>query len=396
MDFELSDEQKLLADTVGRFAERSYDFEKRRAVHRSETGTSRAVWDELAGMGLAAINVPAEYGGLGAGGVETMLAMSAFGRCLLLEPFLASAVTATVAIAALADEAPKAELLPALAEGTCLAVFAHEESGMRTEFLKVRTMARPEAGGYVLDGAKSVVAHAGAADLLIVSASLPGGELALFRVDAGMPGLAVRSYRTLDGQAAGEVVLSGLKLGAGHRLTRSGAEATAAIGAAIDATLAALCAEGAGAMQELNRLTGEYLRTRKQFGQPLAAFQVLRHRYAEMLTEAEQAQSMAVLAALSLSAAPAERSAARQPGCRADARRHGRHRRDGRQPLLPPADRDRHRLGRRRCPARAFHRRRCELSGGVSAGRCGGIDLMPVKAKRQAGEGWWQIVEISP
>jgi alkylation response protein AidB-like acyl-CoA dehydrogenase len=308
MDFELSDEQKLLAETVNRFAERSYDFDRRRALLKSETGLSEAIWDEIAGMGLAAINVPAEHGGLGAGGVETMLAMNAFGRCLLLEPYLASAVTATVAIAALAEEAPKVALLPALAEGSRRAAFAHEEAGMRTDFLKVRATARPEAGGYVIDGAKSVVAHAGAADWIIVSARLPDGELALFSVEAGMPGLAVRSYRTFDGQSAGEVLLTGLRLAAGNRLTRTGGEAASAIAAAIDATLAALCAEGVGAMQELNRLTGEYLRTRKQFGQPLAAFQVLRHRYAEMLTEAEQAQSMAVLAALSLAAEPGERA----------------------------------------------------------------------------------------
>lgn len=241
-------------------------------------------------LGLLALNVPEEHGGLGAGPVDTMLVMNALGPGLLLEPYLASAVVAT----ALLRECPQgADLLPAMAAGECIVVLAHEEPGARGDPGCVDTCCRTAGTDFVLDGRKCVVGHAVAADRLIVSARLDG-DLALFLVPREAPGLALDDYPTLDGTRAAEVHLSCVHLPVTARL----APDQAVLARALDIGLAALCAEAVGIMKATLDATVDYLRTRRQFGQPISRFQALQHRAADMLMHYEQAKSMSYLAAM--------------------------------------------------------------------------------------------------
>jgi hypothetical protein len=291
VDFAFTEEQRQLEDTVRRFVAKDYTFEQRRAILGSDEGWSRSAWQQLAELGLLALNVPEEHGGLGGGPVDTLLVMNALGPGLLLEPYLASAVTAT----ALLQECPaQSGLLEKMAAGERIAVIAHEEpNGITTQY-------RPAGTDFLLDGRKCMVAHATAADLLIVSACL-GEELALFLVPRDTPGLSLGGYPTLDGTRAAEVRLEGVRLPAAARLG-AGREA---LDRALDIGLAALCAEAVGIMKAALDATVDYLRTRQQFGQPIGRFQALQHRAADMLMHCEQARSMSLLAAMRCTAADA-------------------------------------------------------------------------------------------
>jgi alkylation response protein AidB-like acyl-CoA dehydrogenase len=290
MDFSFTEEQQLLEDTVRRFVARDYAFGKRRAIRDSAGGWSREAWQALADLGLLALNVPEEHGGLGAGPVDTMLALNALGPGLLLEPYLASAVVAT----ALLRECPQqAGLLAQMAAGARIVVLAHEETETRGDPYRVATLCRPDGADFLLDGRKCVVAHAAAADFLIVSARLED-DLALFLVPRDAQGLSLDNYPTLDGTRAAEVHLAGVRLPATARL----AAGLAALERARDIGLAALCAEAVGIMKAAIDATADYLRTRRQFGQPIGRFQALQHRAADMLLHYEQAKSMGYLAAM--------------------------------------------------------------------------------------------------
>jgi alkylation response protein AidB-like acyl-CoA dehydrogenase len=290
MDFSFTEEQQLLEDTVRRFAAKDYAFEKRRAIRDSAEGWSREAWQALADLGLLALNVPEEHGGLGGGPVDTMLVMNALGPGLLLEPYLASAVMAT----ALLRECPRqVGLLGQMAAGERIVVLAHDEPDARGNPGFVATRCRADGTDFLLDGRKCVVAHAAAADALIVSARLED-NLALFLVPRDAPGLALDAYPTLDGTRAAEVHLAGVRLPATARL----AAGHAALERAQDIGLAALCAEAVGIMKATLDATVDYLRTRRQFGQPIGRFQALQHRAADMLLHYEQAKSMSYLAAM--------------------------------------------------------------------------------------------------
>ena len=295
MDFSFNEEQRALQDTVQRYMARDYGFEKRRAILAAEPGWSREVWGQLADLGVLAVNIPEAHGGLGYGPVETMLVMNALGNGMLIEPYLASAVISTALINGLADDATKETLLPQLAAGQKIAVLAHQEPGSRATPDKLHSRADATGDGYVLNGAKAVVAGADCADWLLVSAVSGAGGTGLFLIERGTPGLLVQGYPTLSGERAGEVLLRNVYVAASARL---GGEAGAAIAQALDIGLAALCADAVGAMLGLLDATIEYLKTRRQFGQPIGRFQALQHRAADMLLNFEQAKSMSYLAAL--------------------------------------------------------------------------------------------------
>ena len=302
MNFEFSDEQQQLHDSVDRYLSEQYSFDKFRAVNASQSGWDKAAWAGLAELGVLAINVPVAQGGLGFGPLETLAMMGPCGRSLLLEPYLSSAVIATAALRAFADDAQAASLLTRMAEGATIAVLAHFERDSRFETQWVTTRAERSGLGYRLDGHKAVVLHAAAADTLLVSARTAGDANAatgvtLFRVPRSVPGLSLDSYPTLDGQRAADVYLKGVELPAGNRLGAEGA-ALPVIEAALDIGLAALCAEAVGVMQALVDATAMYLQTRQQFGVPIGRFQALQHRIADMLIHLEQARSMSYLAAL--------------------------------------------------------------------------------------------------
>jgi alkylation response protein AidB-like acyl-CoA dehydrogenase len=302
MDFEFSDEQRQLHDTVERYLTEQYAFEKFRAVNASADGWDKATWKELAELGVLAINVPAELGGLGFGPLENLALMGACGRSLLLEPFLSSAIIATAVLRHYAGVAAAADLLQKMAAGEAIAVLAHYESDSRFETQWVTTRAQKAAGGYTLDGHKAVVMHAAAADTLLISARTAGSPgdvhgVSLFMVPRAAKGVTLESYPTIDGQRAADVYLQGVEVPAAARLGDEGA-ALPQIDAAIDVGIAALCAEAVGVMQALVDATVNYVQNRQQFGVAIGRFQALQHRIADMLIHLEQARSMSYLAAM--------------------------------------------------------------------------------------------------
>jgi alkylation response protein AidB-like acyl-CoA dehydrogenase len=306
MDFNFTEEQQLLADTVKRFVREDYTFEKRREIVASPDGWSREVWAKLAELGLTALNVPEAHGGLNAGPVDTMLVMNALGEGLVV------AVLAPALIARLADEKAAGELFEGLVSGERIVIVAHQEPLSRGEVQYVQTRAEKSGDGYVLNGHKAVVIHGGAADELLVTARTSGqpGDrdgVSVFRVDPKAPGVKVTSYKTFDGQRAADIELKDVKVAADRRLGAEGG-AFEAIEAAHDIALSALCAEAVGIMKAVNAATLDYTKNRKQFGQPIAKFQVLQHRMVDMFIHSEQALSMSYLAAIKcVDPDPAER-----------------------------------------------------------------------------------------
>jgi alkylation response protein AidB-like acyl-CoA dehydrogenase len=302
VNFEFSDEQQQLHDSVDRYLAEQYSFEKFRAINASQTGWDKAAWAGLAELGVLAINVPVAQGGLGFGPLETLAMMGPCGRSLLLEPFLSSAVIATAALRAFVDDAQAALLLTRMAEGAAIGVLAHFERDSRFETQWVTARAERSGLKYRLDGHKAVVLHAAAADALLISARTAGDAdaatgVSLFRVPRCAPGLTLDSYPTIDGQRAADVYLRGVEVPAANRLGAEGA-ALPVIEAALDIGLAALCAEAVGVMQALVDATVTYVQTRQQFGVAIGRFQALQHRIADMLIQLEQARSMSYLAAL--------------------------------------------------------------------------------------------------
>lgn len=301
MDFEFSDEQRQLADSVRRYLANEYDFDSRKAIIESPAGVSDAAWRTFAEMGLTAVALPERDGGFGGGAVDLMPAMEAFGEALVVEPLLDNVGLAGRLLSRLGTDAQRARWLPALAEGGAKLAFAYLEPGRRYEAAPSATRARAADGGWVLDGEKLVVIGAPAADLLVVSARTAGeaddtAGVSLFLVEAKAAGMTVRAYRTVDGLRAADVGFAGVKLAADALLGAPG-EASEAIDEAIDFATALLCAEAVGAMKYANDATLEYLKTRKQFGVPIGSFQALQHRIVDMYVAAEMARSMAVLAA---------------------------------------------------------------------------------------------------
>lgn len=302
MDFSFSDEQKMLLDTTRRFIAKDYTFEARRRIKESAAqGFSTAVWQGFADLGLLALNVPEDDGGLGGTAVDTMLVMTAMGEGLVLEPFLSSAVLATKALASLGNAEQRAALLPALAAGEQIAVLAHDEPSTRFDWRAIDTRAWPVGNGYVLTGHKSVIAHAGSADVLLVSARLAAagepGPLALFALPKTAKGLRLAPYTTVDGVPGGEVWLDQVYVPA-SALFNADADAESRFGQVLDIGLAAVCAEAIGALDRMLAATVEYARNRKQFGVAIGKFQALQHRMADMVLHIEQARSMSYLAAV--------------------------------------------------------------------------------------------------
>jgi len=302
MDFEFSDEQRLLKDSVERLVTQRYDFEARKKFMKEPDGWSRALWKQYVDLGLTALPFAEEHGGIGGGPVETMIVMEAFGRALALEPYLATVVLGGSLVKLGATDAARAALLPKVAAGESLLAFAHTERQARYDLADVATMATKEGADYDLEGAKSLVLHGDVADHFIVSARVSGAQrdkngIGLFLVDAKAPGVSVRGYPTVDGLRAAEVTLSNVKVGADAVIGEPG-NAFPLIEHVVDVAVAALAAEAVGAMSAMHEITVDYLKQRKQFGVPIGNFQVLQHRAGDMLIALEQARSMAMLATM--------------------------------------------------------------------------------------------------
>ena len=299
MDFDLSDEQRLLKDSVDRLIADTYDFESRRRYQESEAGFSDAVWGKFAELGLLALPFAEEHGGFGGGPVETMIVMEALGRGLALEPYLATVVLGGGFLRR-ADPALQAALLPKVAEGSLKLAFAQVERQSRFDLHDVATSARRDGSGFLIEGEKGVVVHGEAADKLLVTARVAGGRrdeggVGLFLVDAREPGVSIRSYPTQDGQRAAEISFARARAEA---VIGDPENAMPLVRRVVDEAIAALCAEAVGTMDEMHRLTIAYLKERKQFGVPIGSFQVLQHRGADMFIALEQARSMTMFATM--------------------------------------------------------------------------------------------------
>ena len=299
MDFDYSEDQQLLQESVQRFVRENYSFEARRQLVATEQGWSDAHWAQFAELGWLGIPFPEEHGGLGMSGVETMVVMEAIGNGLVAEPYLSTVVMGGGAVAAAGSDEQKAEILPAVAEGKCKLAFAFAERQARYNLQDVEVRAEAANGGYRLSGMKSVVFGAPTADRFVVSARTAGGSrdadgITLFLVDREATGLSVRGYPTADGLRAGELTLDGTP---GDALGEvDGGLAT--VEEVVDRAIAAVSAEAVGLMGTLNDMTLEYLKTREQFGQPIGRFQVLQHRMVDMFIAHEEAKSMAMMAAM--------------------------------------------------------------------------------------------------
>ena len=296
MNFDLNDEQELLRDTARELLSRSYDPEKRNKVIESELGWSRDVWAKLAEVGLLGLSFAEEDGGMGAGAVEVGAVLTEVGRRLAPEPILDAVLLPGDLIAAVGNEEQRRKLLPQVAEGNTLLAYAHEEPGSRWPSIVVATKAEQGSGGWRVTGTKNPVRHGDCADVLVVSANLPEGGMGLFLVDATVDGVTRKSYRTFDGLRGAQIELDG----AAAEPLGDAVDATAQIDAAAVRAQAALCAEAVGAMEEALRLTTDYLKTRKQFGVPLAKFQTLTQRAADMYVSLELARSMSLYLTVSV------------------------------------------------------------------------------------------------
>ena len=310
MDFEFSDDQASLRDAVARWVDKGFGFERRHALAKAG-GASREVLNELAELGLMGLAVPEAHGGMGFGPVEAMVVMEELGRGLVHAPYAAAALVTPHLLAA-APQAVQAQWLPHIAAGEALVVLAHQERAARYRLHHVTTRVTATGAGHVLSGAKSVVPAGDEADAFVVPARLSGADddtagIGLFLVERGGAGVNVRGYPTQDGGRAAELTL------AAAPATLICIEGYETVSLAADVGLAAACAEGTGLMERLVALTAEYMNTRKQFGVPIASFQALRHRMADVKMQLELGRSMSYFASMKLGEpGPARRRALSQ------------------------------------------------------------------------------------
>lgn len=303
MNFDLSDEQRMLQEGLERLMSEQYGFDQRHGYLREEGGWSRAMWGRYAEMGLLALPFAECDGGLGGGAVETMVVMEVFGRYLALEPYFATVILCGGLLRHGACDDQRAELVGRIAAGELTLAFAHQEPGSRYRLGHVTTRARQEGDAWVIDGSKRFVLHGGTADQLIVSARIAGHDdapdgISLFVIDAAAAGVTRRSYVAQDRANMADVELRGVRVPA-HACLGEPGQALAVIERAVDDALAALCAEAVGAMDKAHAITVDYLKVRQQFGVAIGGFQALQHRAVDMLVMVEQARSMALYAAMS-------------------------------------------------------------------------------------------------
>ncbi|MCX7567962.1 acyl-CoA dehydrogenase family protein [Sulfitobacter sp. F26169L] len=307
MDFNLTQEQTQLSDTLRRWIEKEYDFEARRAIIKSAEGVSADAWSGLAELGLMALPVPEAQDGFGASGSDMFAVMQELGKGLLVEPYLAT----VSGVQYLKQDAEKhAELLQQVAGGEARIACALGEAQSRYNRYDVAMTAKADGDGYILNGRKTVVVHGAQADHLIVSARTDGDPrdhsgISLFVMAADAKGITRSDYRTIDGMRAADINFADVRVQVASLIGAAG-EAWPIIDVVSDYSCALICAEAVGIMQATYETTLEYLKTRRQFDQPIGAFQALQHRMVEMFIEVEQARSMAMLAAARIGSDDAE------------------------------------------------------------------------------------------
>lgn len=312
MNFNLNEEQGLLADSINKFIVNDYGYETRRKHAAQPEGFDRATWATFAELGWLAVPFTEDDGGIGGGPVEVMIMQEAFGKGQVVEPYFATVILCGGLLRRIASAEQKAELIGGIIDGSRLLSLAYFEPQARFDLFDVKTTAQKQGSGYVLNGVKGMVLHGGAADTFIVSARTSGAQrevdgVSLFVVSASAPGVSVQSYPTLDGHRAAEVTLTHVAVPATALLGAEG-QGVAALESVADEARLALCAEAVGMMEKLYRETVEYTKTRKQFGVTIAVFQALQHRMVDMFTLHVECRSLLLRAVMSQAAGEADAS----------------------------------------------------------------------------------------
>ncbi|SEB75975.1 hypothetical protein SAMN02787142_0301 [Burkholderia sp. WP9] len=312
MNFQHTEDRRMLADTLNRFVSEQYGFEARDRIARSAQGYSRDLWSRFAELGVIGALFDEADGGFGGGGFDIAVVFESLGRGLVVEPFLDTLIVGR-AVARSGDEAQKA-VLGDLIDGSRIVALAHGEPDSHYELARVTTRAQRSGDAWRLNGAKAVVQHGEHASLFLVSARTSGDDndeagVTLFLVPRDAAGVSVRGYPRIDGGRAAEVTFDNVTLNDDALLGTAGA-GFATLEYAVGCGVLALCSEAIGAMDVAKDYTLEYLRTRKQFGVPIGSFQALQHRMADLLLEIEQARSAVINAAAALGAERRQRERA--------------------------------------------------------------------------------------
>jgi pimeloyl-CoA dehydrogenase small subunit len=302
MDFDLSEEQRLLKESVDGLLNSSYDFDSRKKYSKEKGGWSKSMWNKLAEQGLLGLPFSEDDGGFGAGAVETMIVMEALGKALLLEPYLATVVLGGGFLRRGGSAEQKAAYIPGIIDGSKTMAFAQLEKNSRYDLNDVATSAKKKGDAYVIDGEKFVVLNGESADTLVVTARTKGGQrdtngIGVFLVPGDAKGVSKKGYPTQDGQHAADITFTGVEVGVDAAIGDP-EDGLPLIEQVVDDARIAICAEAVGAMDESLKSTVEYLKTRTQFGVPIGSFQVLQHRAADMFVAVEQARSMSMYATM--------------------------------------------------------------------------------------------------
>lgn len=302
MDFDLSEEQRLLKESVDGLLTDAYDFEQRKKYMKEKGGWSKVMWSKFASQGLLGLPFAEADGGSGAGAVETMIVMEALGKSLVLEPYLATVVIAGGLLRHGGSAAQKMAYIPAVIDGSKTFAFAQLEKNSRYDLADVTTSAKKKGSGWLIDGQKFVVLNGENADTLMVTARIETAQrekrgVGVFLVPGNANGIFKKVYPTQDGLRAADITFAGVEVGA-DAVVGNPENALSLLEHVVDDARTALCAEAVGAMNESLKITIEYLKTRKQFGVTIGSFQSLQHRAVDMFILLEQARSMSMFATM--------------------------------------------------------------------------------------------------
>ena len=302
MNFELSEEQKMIQQSVERFVQENYDLTNRVKISSEDPGYSKEYWSSMADLGWLGLAFDEEDGGFGGNQIDTLVLMEQFGKGLVLEPFLANIVLGGGIIKRAASPAIKESIIPSLMEGKLQITLAYAEEQSRFDIEDVATAAREEDGGFIINGKKSMVLNAESADKIIVVTRTSGSQvdengISLFIVDASSEGVERQNFPTVDGLRASEITFEDVKVSS-EALVGEKDKGFTTLQAVVNDAILALSAEAVGAMEVLYKDTVEYTQQREQFDHALSDFQVLQHRMVDMFMEYEQCKSLLFRATL--------------------------------------------------------------------------------------------------
>ena len=302
MNFELSEEQKMIQQSVERFVQENYDLTNRVKISSEDPGYSQEYWTAMAELGWLGLAFSEEEGGFGGNQIDTLVLMEQFGKGLVLEPFLANIVLGGGAIKRGGSPAIKESILPNLIEGNLQVTLAYAEEQSRFDIEDVATAAREDGSNFIINGKKSMVLNAESADKIVVVTRTSGSQvdedgISLFLVDATSKGIERENFPTVDGLRASEITFTDVEVPSDNLIGEKD-KGFLILQAVVNDAILALSAEAVGAMEVLYKDTVEYTQQREQFDHPLSDFQVLQHRMVDMFMEYEQCKSLLLRATM--------------------------------------------------------------------------------------------------